>query len=61
MQPRDAVSLALILNCKGVVEVGLYCFLYDTNVIDGLASIWSNDFEHNGGSMHCAMVCQVLV
>ncbi|KHN44483.1 Cation/H(+) antiporter 3 [Glycine soja] len=33
MQPRDAVSLALILNCKGVVEVGLYCFLYDTNFL----------------------------
>ncbi|KHN24021.1 Cation/H(+) antiporter 3, partial [Glycine soja] len=33
---RDALSLALILNTKGVVEIGLFCFLYDTKVIDGL-------------------------
>ncbi|XP_014521686.1 cation/H(+) antiporter 15-like [Vigna radiata var. radiata] len=33
---RDALSLALILNSKGVVEIGLYCFLYDYKVIDGL-------------------------
>nr|KYP57026.1 K(+)/H(+) antiporter 13 [Cajanus cajan] len=34
---RDALSLALILNSKGVVEIGLYCFLYDNEIIDGQA------------------------
>ncbi|TKY47832.1 Cation/H(+) antiporter 4 [Spatholobus suberectus] len=35
MPIRDALSLALILNSKGVVEIGLYCFLYDNRIIDG--------------------------
>ncbi|OIV97463.1 hypothetical protein TanjilG_10987 [Lupinus angustifolius] len=30
---KDALSLALILNCKGVVEIGVYCSLYDSKVI----------------------------
>ncbi|KAK7387621.1 hypothetical protein VNO78_28543 [Psophocarpus tetragonolobus] len=33
---RDALSLALILNSKGVMEIGLYCYLYDNRIIDGL-------------------------
>ena len=30
---RDALALSLILNSKGVVEIGLYCFLYDYKVL----------------------------
>ncbi|CAJ1848913.1 unnamed protein product [Sphenostylis stenocarpa] len=33
----DALSLSLILNAKGVVEIGLYCFLYDLKIIDGIS------------------------
>ncbi|KAK7317153.1 hypothetical protein RJT34_01137 [Clitoria ternatea] len=35
MPIRDALTLALILNCKGVVEIGLYYYLYDDQIIDG--------------------------
>ncbi|RDX70053.1 Cation/H(+) antiporter 3, partial [Mucuna pruriens] len=37
MPLRDALSLSLVLNFKGVVEIGLYCILYDNKIIDGLA------------------------
>ncbi|KAK7331460.1 hypothetical protein VNO77_25685 [Canavalia gladiata] len=32
---RDSLTLAFILNSKGVVEIGLYCFLYDNRIMDG--------------------------
>ncbi|KAJ1404589.1 Sodium/solute symporter superfamily [Sesbania bispinosa] len=35
MPTTDALSVALILNTKGVVEIGLYCALYDSNLISG--------------------------
>ncbi|XP_061369170.1 cation/H(+) antiporter 4-like [Gastrolobium bilobum] len=35
MPATDALSLALILNAKGVVEVGTYCALYDAKFMDG--------------------------
>ncbi|XP_027337591.1 cation/H(+) antiporter 4-like [Abrus precatorius] len=36
MPIRDALSLALILNTKGVVEIGIYFYLYDNRIIDGV-------------------------
>nr|XP_027190338.1 cation/H(+) antiporter 4-like isoform X2 [Cicer arietinum] len=35
MPVTDALSLSLILNTKGVVEIGIYNSLYDNNIVDG--------------------------
>ncbi|KAK7280810.1 hypothetical protein RIF29_08311 [Crotalaria pallida] len=32
---KDALALSLILNCKGAVEIGIYCTLYDAEIISG--------------------------
>ncbi|KAK7280823.1 hypothetical protein RIF29_08335 [Crotalaria pallida] len=33
MPIKDALALSLILNCKGVVEIGIYCNLYEARII----------------------------